>query len=736
MFFLIVTALITLVTVNAQKIEHSNKAEAHSQEMQTATGVSVNREARAYDAYLIEKKGLKLNAPKIQMTKKQNAPTDDPIAGEYIARGNSLFFGFQQWDMEILKDETDANKYWIHNIISTDAELEPVYATLIGDNLVLQFGQILYTRTDETNFVIAGFDGRTMDTSGTGRIAVNQAEGKLTMSTGFAANVIGNGSMNIIKPETSAFYKADYLPPRASYAPAEGMLFTLFPTQGTNFYPFMSFLALGREIEWKNYSDAWGGYDSSQWEYSAVVDRTSDGTPILETENSTDFDFKYRLNEVVTYTPILAAKSATNATDEYQLGINDPQGAAPYDKIVYGGADATTFSGGSTVINWTNAILDNGFSTKSFNVSGGGTGYIFGTGMGTTTVYSYFENPHAHLFFEGVNIYVDVLTAPNETQYKLEIYHVDGFDSDGTPILGEFIAESTVRQTNAILPAANSGFGVIPFANFVAKDESGFPMELPYLHVDNHDFIFKFTGFNKQGVELSMFVEDGSRPGDRYYTFYEEQNVEGIQLYPGYNTPAFITLTAPRMPYLAASEYEYNVNNDGGSFDLVLEPFWNNVGTLTDDAVPSWITITAKDDIFDQESGIWESRISFTVSPNPTTGQRVGEIEWYTVGSWIDQEAGEPMFYQTVKTKVIQGEGSSIGNVKGEGFDVVRTMSTFELTYPETATSVTVYNVLGQRVAEYQLTSEGSFSMPTADLNNGVYVLKFNGTNYSVKVLK
>jgi hypothetical protein len=60
----------------------------------------------------------------------------------------------------------------------------------------------------------------------------------------------------------------------------------------------------------------------------------------------------------------------------------------------------------------------------------------------------------------------------------------------------------------------------------------------------------------------------------------------------------------------------------------------------------------------------------------------------------------------------------------------------FLLSYPAGVSSVSVYNVAGQKVAEYKLNASGTYTMQTANLANGVYVLKFNGSNTVVKILK
>ncbi|MDR0683419.1 MAG: T9SS type A sorting domain-containing protein, partial [Dysgonamonadaceae bacterium] len=66
----------------------------------------------------------------------------------------------------------------------------------------------------------------------------------------------------------------------------------------------------------------------------------------------------------------------------------------------------------------------------------------------------------------------------------------------------------------------------------------------------------------------------------------------------------------------------------------------------------------------------------------------------------------------------------------------VRQGDNFLLSYPTSATSVSVYNVAGQRMGEYKLDAKGKYTLPVTDLAKGIYILKFNGTNSAVKIIR
>ncbi|MDR3059713.1 MAG: T9SS type A sorting domain-containing protein, partial [Prevotella sp.] len=89
--------------------------------------------------------------------------------------------------------------------------------------------------------------------------------------------------------------------------------------------------------------------------------------------------------------------------------------------------------------------------------------------------------------------------------------------------------------------------------------------------------------------------------------------------------------------------------------------------------------------------------------------------------------------------QVKQGDAdylTGISAVKTESATVSRQGDNFVLSYPASATSVAVYNVAGQKVADYQLNANGTYTLPAANWAQGVYILKFNGSNTTVKVIK
>jgi hypothetical protein len=102
-----------------------------------------------------------------------------------------------------------------------------------------------------------------------------------------------------------------------------------------------------------------------------------------------------------------------------------------------------------------------------------------------------------------------------------------------------------------------------------------------------------------------------------------------------------------------------------------------------------------------------------------------GTLDWYSSAYSIMVDAN------------VEASGSKIEDLAAQTLTkAVRQGNDFVLSYPASATSVSAYNVDGQKVAEYKLNTSGTYTMPAANLANGVYVLKFNGSNTVVKILK
>ena len=92
----------------------------------------------------------------------------------------------------------------------------------------------------------------------------------------------------------------------------------------------------------------------------------------------------------------------------------------------------------------------------------------------------------------------------------------------------------------------------------------------------------------------------------------------------------------------------------------------------------------------------------------------------------------------TAVVPVSQGNYTGLSSIKSEITTVAPNGDDFILKYPASAASVAVYNVAGQKVAEYKLPPTGQFTLPAGNLSKGVYLFNFSGANgkTTVKMIK
>ena len=78
---------------------------------------------------------------------------------------------------------------------------------------------------------------------------------------------------------------------------------------------------------------------------------------------------------------------------------------------------------------------------------------------------------------------------------------------------------------------------------------------------------------------------------------------------------------------------------------------------------------------------------------------------------------------------------SSVAGVSQQAVRVVGNGDSWQISYPQGYESVSVVNMSGLELADYQLTESGTFLVPASDFARGVYLLVFNNGDV-IKVVK
>jgi len=163
--------------------------------------------------------------------------------------------------------------------------------------------------------------------------------------------------------------------------------------------------------------------------------------------------------------------------------------------------------------------------------------------------------------------------------------------------------------------------------------------------------------------------------------------------------------------------HQYNDIDLYSSYDIVGDSVW--VASM-----PDWVTDYEFDNTYFASDNVLMLYCKADALPSGVTG-RSGEV---VVAS----------FGVTATIPVTQGDVTGIPSTKVELTTVSLNGNDFVLRYPASATSVSVYNVAGQKVASYPLTAAGTFTVPAANYSKGVYLFNFTGANgvSTVKALK
>ncbi|MDR2410295.1 MAG: T9SS type A sorting domain-containing protein [Bacteroidales bacterium] len=165
----------------------------------------------------------------------------------------------------------------------------------------------------------------------------------------------------------------------------------------------------------------------------------------------------------------------------------------------------------------------------------------------------------------------------------------------------------------------------------------------------------------------------------------------------------------------------------GTYINVILNSTFTSDLVLIDEAeLPDWVSIGEIGGLYDDDNN-FQYGFSFTLTATPLPNGVSGRTARVKVKS-LGVELVLP---------ITQGEAqTSISTPNPEIVRTVRQGDDFVLSYPSAATSVSVYNVAGQRMGEYKLDAKGKYTLPAADLVKGIYILKFNGTNNTVKIVK
>lgn len=475
-------------------------------------------------------------------------------------------------------------------------------------------------------------------------------------------------------------------------------------------------LLLGPAYEsaiWENYSIADIGTTTFKWSFTDPSFTTE--IPVVFTDIDAVIKYPYAEFEA----PTLVAATVGETDSEYK-----------WAGFVITGGDATAGKAGEVQFGAGNYDIDLGFTMGRLQ-SGG---YLFGTQSDSywapleaklEGIGNFFEKPARKYMFTKLWINCGNFEADADAELTLVIHRVNEKGQ-----LVDTIATSVCYAGDVTTAFTQSGvsYNTIPFTFVETDPETGLESDT-YLEIEDA-ILVEFKGYNNGKVQsiAPFFQYDDHPTGDSYaYAFFRDNatgkplmgNLANLEI--GYTSFLFnMDVTYPFM-LTRDNKYEAPVGGDTHEFEIIsywgVEDWW-----FLDNELPSWISFGEVS--YNAEKRAYILPVTAEALPSGVAGRHANvKIMSYAAD---------------VTLEIIQGDQIGISlDTYESAFNAVRQGDDFVLSYPEDVTAVAVFNIAGQKVAEYALNAGGEYVMPAANLVKGVYVLKFAGhANSSLKIVK
>ncbi|MDR0505810.1 MAG: T9SS type A sorting domain-containing protein [Dysgonamonadaceae bacterium] len=489
-----------------------------------------------------------------------------------------------------------------------------------------------------------------------------------------------------------------YFAPDASYRRPEGYLISGL---SKDYYALQSNIIIGNAYTPTKWMGKVENQESVSWKFNKnngdLFQEYNGQNPIVSLPAGTYGYYQ---------TPILTATGKGGAT-EFQLGIEGEE-----NLMSLGGNNNYVINTEEKLFGVGNYDLQYGFAyDNTLNAEDLAEIGVF------TGIANYFEKPAAKYMFETFYVHAGNVTTKPDEPVKLNLYAVNEDYS-----VGDIIATSETYPEDFILGDNDDGFQyyTIPFKFKVIDPETGLETE-SYIEMDSN-FLAKF--YNYESADI-FYQYDSHPTGDIYaYADFEEGIIP-------LGSTSFLFDMDAIFPFLVALNDQpnpghYAAPDNGGTKEFQISSYWQleDGGCWLKEELPEWISIG--EPVYNAVSSNYTLSVSVAALPVGVTGRNAS----ITLQSWGCE--------MTLEIKQGDALWSSFNPVNSsKNIKIVSSGDSFQLAYPEGIVSVAVYNVAGQKVGEYALTSSGTFSIPTANLSRGIYILKFAGkTNETVKVVK
>jgi hypothetical protein len=633
------------------------------------------------------------------------------VAAPDLLKGTFYCKGLSYWGVDIIgetvitADETNNNKIWIENLIP-GSSTHKVYGTVAADQTTISIPQ-----------------GQTIFKEGltTGKLSIynsnsalsgkfDPATGVLTITTEGYWGALSNDGWVDLFSISPTYTRLDMLPAVAAYRqPAGGVFYGLNPDTWDQAYNSCIIASPFVTWNWRNNAlDETAHYSWSCEDMVHAYTHTSDQDSLVMKVADSNYE-----------TPVLIATSNKGFTSTSVLGaefVNDE-----YESYIIAGGDAT-WLGFSATNDYGVANLDRGFTYYD----NGPDSYYFGTGASAISddnfesLIVYYEEPQSPLYFEGVNVYLFVLSGPASTPLTMNVYTAEKSE-EGFSIKGERIASSSLMIKDAtpfIYQGETYGY-TLEFSDFEAIDEDGFFITKEYFDMEE-DFYLELTGFNVPGVSLAVATEELNPSDGESLSLFTYANDPSLYSWNENRQTMYFNLSGAAFSYIWFSLYEIWDNKAGGTYFLDVMPYFDTL-YFAEQTFPEWIDAEIVSQEYSENN--WVAKVKVTIDAIAESDPaRYYDLVFKTTGATrsIKINQGGP-----VSTKNRMIDEMIVASKNDEGFLI---------SYPKEVTVMSVYSSKGAFMGKYNLPVSGQFQLATTTFTKGIYLLKLQGENHSATI--
>ena len=344
-----------------------------------------------------------------------------------------------------------------------------------------------------------------------------------------------------------------------------------------------------------------------------------------------------------------------------------------------------------------------------------GNNYLFGNAPDSTidAIANYFEKPVHRYLIDSVWISLSKFSAPVGTEFKLIVHRVT---DNG---LADTIATAVCKAEDVITIDPDSH--TMLFEGFTSIDSiTGLVVINDYLEI-NDAILVELTGFNKKGVTLAAYAQGYDSPigESNAYIFYNSKDSTGAVSREIYNASDYIGAYTSLLFNLGAT-YSYIQPNEntfvapiaGGNKTFNVDAWYSPIEWWLDAELPSWLT---SEQTFNETTFAITYTLKAAPLPIGVTG-RGTQVKVFTHGA-------------DMTINVSQGDYTGLLSSKVSSTKVISNSNSFDLTYASDFKSVSIYNVSGQLISNYNLPATGKLSVSAINFKKGLYLFKFQGNN-------